>query len=244
MRRIKYLVAAATVSLLLSGCSSSDKDATADMSPSELYATSQEKLLDGNYGAAIKQLESLDNRYPFGPYSQQVQLDLIYAYYKSAELPMAISAIDRFMRLNPTHPNIDYVLYMRGLTAQALDDSALQGFFGIDRSDRDPQHAIVAFKDFSQLVRYYPDSLYTADATKRLVFLKNRLAKYELSVAEFYTKRGAYVAVINRVEQMMRNYPDTQATRDALKYMENAYKELGLTQEADKVSALIAANPA
>lgn len=92
----------------------------------------------------------------------------------------------------------------------------------------------MAFKDFSQLVRYYPDSLYVADATKRLVFLKNRLAKYELSVAKFYTKRGAYVAVINRVEQMMRDYPDTQATRDALVYMENAYKELGLTQKRKK----------
>ena len=243
MTRMKYLVAAATLSLALAGCSSS-KDAVPDNPPSEIYATAQQKLQDGNFKAAITQLEALDNRYPFGPYSQQVQLDLIYAYYKNADLPLAQAAIDRFMRLNPTHPNIDYVLYMRGLTDMALDDSALQGFFGIDRSDRDPEHARQAFRDFSQLVQRYPNSQYSADATKRLVYLKDRLAKYELSVAQYYTKRGAYVAVVNRVENMLRNYPDTQATRDALPLMENAYKQMNLTAQADKVAKIIAENPA
>ena len=243
MTRMKYLVAAATLSLALAGCSSS-KDAVPDNPPSEIYATAQQKLQDGNFKAAITQLEALDNRYPFGPYSQQVQLDLIYAYYKSADVPMAQASIDRFMRLNPTHPNIDYVLYMRGLTDMALDDSALQGFFGVDRSDRDPEHARQAFRDFSQLVQRYPNSQYSADATKRLVYLKDRLAKYELSVAQYYTKRGAYVAVVNRVEMMLRNYPDTQATRDALPLMENAYKQMNLTAQADKVAKIIADNSA
>ena len=176
MTRMKYLAAAAMLSLALAGCSSS-KDEVPDSAPSEIYATAQQKLQDGNWKAAITQLEALDNRYPFGPYSQQVQLDLIYAYYKNADLPLAQAAIDRFMRLNPTHPNIDYVLYMRGLTDMAMDDSALQGFFGVDRSDRDPQHARDAFNDFSKLVRGYPNSQYATDATKRLVFLKDRLAK-------------------------------------------------------------------
>ncbi|CFR05800.1 MULTISPECIES: outer membrane protein assembly factor BamD [Yersinia] len=243
MTRMKYLVAAATLSLVLTGCSS-NKDVVPDNPPSELYATAQQKLQDGNFKGAITQLEALDNRYPFGPYSQQVQLDLIYAYYKSADLPLAQASIDRFMRLNPTHPNIDYVLYMRGLTDMALDDSALQGFFGIDRSDRDPQHAKAAFRDFNQLIQSYPNSQYATDAQKRLTFLKNRLAKHELAVAQYYTKRGAYVAVVNRVEQMLRDYPDTQATRDALPLMENAYKQLQLNAEADKVAKIIAANPA
>ncbi|CRY54293.1 outer membrane protein assembly complex subunit YfiO [Yersinia intermedia] len=243
MTRMKYLVAAATLSLVLTGCSS-NKDVVPDNPPSELYATAQQKLQDGNFKGAITQLEALDNRYPFGPYSQQVQLDLIYAYYKSADLPLAQASIDRFMRLNPTHPNIDYVLYMRGLTDMALDDSALQGFFGIDRSDRDPQHAKAAFRDFNQLIQSYPNSQYATDAQKRLVFLKNRLAKHELAVAQYYTKRGAYIAVVNRVEQMLRDYPDTQATRDALPLMENAYKQLQLNAEADKVAKIIAANPA
>ena len=135
MTRMKYLVAAATLSLFLAGCSGS-KEEVPDNPPNEIYATAQQKLQDGNWRQAITQLEALDNRYPFGPYSQQVQLDLIYAYYKNADLPLAQAAIDRFIRLNPTHPNIDYVMYMRGLTNMALDDSALQGFFGVDRSDR------------------------------------------------------------------------------------------------------------
>ena len=243
MMRMKYLVAAATLSLALAGCSGS-KDVVPDSPPAEIYATAQQKLQDGNFKGAITQLEALDNRYPFGPYSQQVQLDLIYAYYKNADLPLAQAAIDRFMRLNPTHPNIDYVIYMRGLTDMALDDSALQGFFGIDRSDRDPSHARDAFKDFSQLLRAYPNSQYATDSRKRLVFLKERLAKYELSVAEFYTKRGAYVAVVNRVEQMLKDYSDTEATRTALPLMENAYRQLQLNAEAERVAKIIAANQA
>ncbi|MFJ5455453.1 outer membrane protein assembly factor BamD [Pectobacterium jejuense] len=244
MTRMKYLVAAATLSLALAGCSSNSKDAVPDSPPSEIYANAQQKLQDGNFKAAITQLEALDNRYPFGPYSQQVQLDLIYAYYKSAELPLAQASIDRFLRLNPTHPNVDYVLYMRGLTDMALDDSALQGFFGVDRSDRDPQYARTAFRDFSKLIQGYPNSQYATDANKRLVYLKERLAKYELSVAQYYTKRGAYVAVVNRVEQMLRDYPDTQATKNALPLMENAYRELQLAVQADKVAKIITANPA
>ena len=114
MTRMKYLVAAATLSLFLAGCSGS-KEEVPDNPPNEIYATAQQKLQDGNWRQAITQLEALDNRYPFGPYSQQVQLDLIYAYYKNADLPLAQAAIDRFIRLNPTHPNIDYVMYMRGL---------------------------------------------------------------------------------------------------------------------------------
>lgn len=241
MTRMKYLVAAATLSLALAGCSSS-KDEVPDSPPAEIYATAQQKLQDGNFKAAITQLEALDNRYPFGPYSQQVQLDLIYAYYKNADLPLAQATIDRFIRLNPTHPNIDYVLYMRGLTDMALDDSALQGFFGVDRSDRDPQHAQNAFKDFSRLVKNYPNSPYANDATKRMIFLTDRLAKFELAVAQFYTKRGAYVAVVNRVNVMLVDYPDTQATRQGLKLMENAYRQMQLNDEADKVAKIIANN--
>ncbi|QBH97902.1 outer membrane protein assembly factor BamD [Limnobaculum zhutongyuii] len=239
MMRMKYLVASAILSLTLAGCSS---DTVPDNPPSEMYATAQEKLQSGNFRGAITELEALDNRYPFGPYSQQVQLDLIYAYYKADELPMAQATIDRFARLNPTHPNIDYVMYMRGLTDMAFDGNTVQDFFGIDRSDRDPQHARAAFRDFTQLVQNFPQSAYAADAQKRLVALHNRLANYELSVAQYYTKRGAFVAVVNRVEQMMRDYPDSKATRNALPLMENAYRQLNLASQADKVKKIIETN--
>ncbi|SFN69791.1 Beta-barrel assembly machine subunit BamD [Izhakiella capsodis] len=241
MTRMKYLVAAATLSLVLAGCSGT-KETVPDSPPAEIYATAQQKLQDGNFRGAITQLEALDNRYPFGPYSQQVQLDLIYAYYKNGDYPLAQATIDRFIRLNPTHPNIDYVIYMRGLTDMAMDNSALQNFFGIDRSDRDPEYARIAFRDFTQLLRGYPNSLYANDARLRLIALKDRLAKYELSIAQFYTKRGAYVAVVNRVEQMLKDYPDTQATKVALPLMENAYRKMQLNGEAEKVAKLIAAN--
>lgn len=237
--RMKYLVASAILSLALAGCSS---DTIPDNPPSEMYATAQEKLQSGNFRAAITQLEALDNRYPFGPYSQQVQLDLIYAYYKADELPMAQATIERFARLNPTHPNIDYVMYMRGLTDMAFDGNTVQNFFGVDRSDRDPQFARAAFRDFTQLVQNFPQSQYAADAQKRLVYLHNRLANYELSVAQYYTKRGAFVAVVNRVEQMLRDYPDSQATRKALPLMENAYRQLNLSAQADKVKRIIDTN--
>lgn len=241
MTRMKHLVAVATLGLALVGCSGS-KDIVPDNPPSVIYATAQQKLQDGNFKAAITQLEALDNRYPFGPYSQQVQLDLIYAYYKNGDMPMAQATIIRFMRLNPTHPNIDYVMYMKGLTDMSMDESALQHFFGINRSDRDPAYARQAFTDFSQLLQSYPNSQYAADARLRLVALKDRLSQHELAVAQFYTKRGAYVAVVNRVQDMLSNYPDTQATRKALPLMENAYRQMQLTTEADKVARLIADN--
>lgn len=241
MTRMKHLVAVATLGLALVGCSGS-KDIVPDNPPSVIYATAQQKLQDGNFRAAITQLEALDNRYPFGPYSQQVQLDLIYAYYKNGDMPMAQATILRFMRLNPTHPNIDYVMYMKGLTDMAMDESAVQHFFGIDRSDRDPAYARQAFTDFSQLLQSYPNSQYAADARLRLVALKDRLAKHELSVVQYYTKRGAYVAVVNRVQDMLTNYADTEATRQALPLMENAYRQMQLNTEADKVAKIIADN--
>lgn len=242
MMRMQYLVAVATFVLVLSGCSSS-KEVIPDTPASDLYAVAQQKLQDGNFRAAITQLEALDSRFPFGPYAQQTQLDLIYAYYKSSEYALAQASADRFIRLNPTHSNIDYVFYLRGLTNMGLDENLIQGLLGIDRSDRDPQYALTAFLDFSQLIRAYPNSQYATDASKRLIFLKNRLAKHDLEVAKYYTKRGAYVAVTNRVEEMLHNYPDTVSTRQALPLMENAYRRLNLTSQAEKVARIIAANP-
>ncbi|MCX8618575.1 outer membrane protein assembly factor BamD [Gilliamella sp. B2923] len=208
----------------------------------ELHSKAKSELENGNIKSSITILEAMDKSYPFGPYSQQVQLDLIYAYYKSADLPLAIASIDRFLKLNPTHPNIDWVIYMRGITNMAQDDNMIQGWFNVDRSDRDPEFAAAAFKDFTYLVSSFPTSQYAADAKKRLVFLKNRMARYELKVAQFYTKRGAYVAVINRVTQMLAMFPDTDSTKSALLLMRNAYNELGLVDEAKKVDQLIQAN--
>lgn len=242
LKKISTVLIIGAVSTALIGCSSK-KEEVADVPASELYAEAQVALKAGDYREAIKQLEALDTRYPFGEYSQQTQIDLIYAYYKSGEYPLAQAAIERFERLNPTHPKLDYVLYLKGLTNMALDDNTLQRWLWVDRSDRDPKHAKAAFADFNRLVYEFPESEFAADSYKRMVALKERVARHQLSVVEYYHKRGAYVAVVNRVEQMLKDYPDTESTRKALALLENAYRQLNLNEQADKAAALRDANP-
>lgn len=237
MKHIKYMLATLIIVALV-GCSSSNNEQT-EKPVIKLYEDAKQKLQAGNYQSAITAFESLDNRYPYGSYSQQIQLSLIYAYYKTGEYALALASIDRFLRLNPTHPDLDYVLYMRGLTNIGLDNNSFQSFFGINRDDRDPQFAKASFSDFQHLVKSFPNSQYANDSKQRMIFLKNRLANYDLSIVQFYTKRQAYVAVINRVEQMLRYFPDTEATRQALPLMVNAYHQLNLPDLANKTTELI-----
>lgn len=237
---LKYLFVASVTGLLI-GCSSSKPDVESIPEP-DLYSKAEQELQSGAIKSSITILEELDKAYPFGPYSQQVQLDLIYAYYKSGDLPVAIASIDRFLKLNPTHPNVDWVIYLRGLCNMAQDENQIQGWFDIDRSDRDYSFALASFKDFTYLVTNYPYSPYSYDAEKRLIFLKDRLASYQLEVAKYYTKRGAYIAVINRVTEMLKYYSDTDAAKHGLLLMKHAYNKLGLKDEADKTELLIQAN--
>lgn len=237
---LKYSFIAAMTGLLIA-CSSSKPDVES-IPEKDLYSQADQELQNGNIRSSIKILEELDKAYPFGPYSQQVQLDLIYAYYKSGDLPVAIASIDRFLKLNPTHPNVDWVIYIRGLANMAQDDNQIQGWFNVDRADRDTSYAKAAFRDFTYLVSNYPYSPYSYDAEKRLVFLKDRLAKYQLKVAQYYTKRGAYVAVVNRVNDMLVTFSDTDATKHALLLMRNAYNKLELKDQMDTTNKLIEAN--
>ena len=236
-----HTILAIALSSMLIGCTTTKPDVE-NVPEIELHNKAKAELESGNLKSSITVLEAIDKNYPFGPYSQQVQLDLIYAYYKTADYPLAIASIDRFLKLNPTHPNIDWVIYMRGISNMAQNDNTIQGWFNVDRSDRDPEFAMAAFKDFTYLVTSFPNSSYAADAQKRLVFLKNRIARHELKVSQYYTKRGAYVAVINRVTQMLALFPDTDSTKSALLLMRNAYNELGLVDESQKVDQLIQAN--
>lgn len=238
MVRIKSMVAVILLCLALVSCSTS-KYIVPNYSPSAIYAAAQKNMQVGNFKTAIAQLKALEDSDPCGLYFRQIQLDLIYAYYKITDLPMAQTSIERFIRLNPTDLNIDYILYMRGLVNMSLDESMLRNFFGIDCSDRDPKHAFAAFNDFSQLIHRYPNSQYIINANKYLIYLKDRLAKHEIAIVKYYIKRGAYIAAINRIEQMLRKYPDTGITRSALPLMEHAYKQLQLKSQSDKVSKMI-----
>ncbi|MXP66707.1 outer membrane protein assembly factor BamD [Pantoea sp. Nvir] len=243
MKYVKYLVVAVLMMLNLVGCTISTSTLL-NLQPSDIYAKALVNLHMGNFREAIKYLENVDKYYPFSIYAQQTQLELIYAYYKITDMLLAKEEIERFINLHPDHPNLDYVIYMRGVINMYQNNGLLLRLLNIDNSDIDPTQVRDAFRDFSQLIHKYPNSQYATDARKRLVYLKNRLAKHELLVAQFYTRRKAYVAVVNRVEGMMRDYLDTQATRDALPLMENAYRELQLNEEADKVAKIIAANSA
>ncbi|MGF1703358.1 outer membrane protein assembly factor BamD [Photobacterium makurazakiensis] len=227
---------------ILSGCSSTE-EIVPDVPPSELYATAQQALQSGSWTTAIERLETLDSRYPFGAYSEQVQLDLIYAYYKNDDLALGEATIDRFNRLNPAHEKADWVLYMRGLTSMAQDRSFMHDLFNIDRHDRDPEPARKAFRDFKRLLERYPNSRYTADAQARLVFLKNRLADYELAAVDFYIRREAWVAAVNRAQLIQREYPNTNAARKSLEYMEIGYEKLSLDVPLENTRKLIALNP-
>lgn len=176
---------------LLSGCSSTEK-VIPDVPPSDLYSTAQQALQSGNWNNAIERLEAMDSRYPFGAYSDQVQLDLIYAYYKNDDLALSQATIARFLRLNPTHPQADWVYYMRGLTHMAQDRSFMHDMFNVDRFDRDPTPSRQAFRDFKYLLERFPDSQYDADAKARMVFLKTNLLSMIslLPISMFVAKHG------------------------------------------------------
>jgi outer membrane protein assembly factor BamD len=218
---------------VLGGCSSAPDEelqAVELKGPQAIYASAKAAMKNGNFGGAAQILSDLDSRYPFGELSHQVQLDLIYSYYKSGDSAQALATIDRFLRLNPNHKDVDYAYFMRGLTNMESDDNLFQTLLNIDRSDRDPSASREAFNDFRQLLNKYPESKYATDAQKRMVFIKTRLAKYEIAIARFYMRREAYVAAANRGQYVLEYYPDTVMVQEALEIMVSCYDQLGLEQ--------------
>ncbi|WP_028110388.1 outer membrane protein assembly factor BamD [Ferrimonas futtsuensis] len=234
------LLLALAGTLMMAGCSSTKEGPDAyvveDRSPEALYGDARQAMEAGNFTKASKVLEALDSRYPFGTYKTQVQLDLIYAYYKMADTASALANIDRFIRLNPTHKDIDYVYYMRGLVNMQADSYLFHELLDMDRTDRDPENAKEAFKDFEKLVKTFPDSRYATDGRQRMIAIKNRLAEYSLRVAEYYVKIEAWIAAANRAQQILETYAGTPAVEGALEVMVQSYEELG--QEKLKQNAL------
>jgi len=242
-KRSSLLGLSLVLAVVLSGCASkpSPKPVTID-TPEKMYENAQKSLNDGSLLQATTLLEAMESRYPFDPQATQVQLDLISAYYRQGNLEQALASIDRFLRLNPTHPDIDYVLYMRGLSNMQSDQNMFHEMFDIDRSDRDPQFSIQAFKDFKQLITAKPNSHYAPDARQRMVALKNRLARHQLSVANYYLERGIYVAAINRAKLLLSRFNDTQYTQGALEVMITSYQALQQPELADKTAKVLALN--
>jgi len=237
-KNLRLITTSFFISIFIAGCSSKKTapPKVADKPPVELYQDATIALESANFEKASEVLEALDSRYPFGPHSDQVQLDLIYAYYKRGEMALTLANIDKFIRLNPTHPDLDYLYYISGITRLSGDEQFFQNLFGVDRFNRDQSNSQRAFKDFNKILKYYPKSQYAKDAHQRMIYIKNRLARYEISIAEWYIKREAYVAAINRSKTVLNNYSDTESVKDALEIMIQAYDELEL--EEPKANAL------
>src|SRR5690554_6328075 len=225
---IKHLLLVGLLSLLAACSSNKATVLDESLSESELYVLAQKNLDANNYGQAIESLRALESRYPFGRYAEQAQLELIYAYYKNLEPEAAKSAADRFIRLHPQHPQVDYAYYMKGLAAFEQDNGLLARFLPLDMSKRDPGAARDAYNEFARLTARFPNSQYAPDARQRMIFLRNRLAANEIHVGHYYLTRKAYVAAAGRGRYVVENFQETPAVADGLALMVEAYLHLGL----------------
>ncbi len=217
-------------------------DETKNWSAQRIYSAAKEKLDEGSYEAAVKLYEKLEARYPYGRFSQQAQLEIAYANYKDKEIASALTAAERFIKLHPNHPNVDYAYYLRGL-ANFNDDLGLLGSYtGQDMSERDPKAARDAFNAFKDLVTRFPDSKYAPDSILRLNYLVNTLASNEIHVARWYMRRGAYIAAANRAQYALKTYPQATANEEGLLILVQAYDKLGMNDLRDDAERVLKTN--
>ena len=244
--RSRTLVLSALVVTLttVAGCGTfgwgkdSEQEKLAKESPERIYEDARHDLRNGNYPGAVTRYEMLEARYPFSDQAKQGQIDLMYAYYKSRASESAVDQADQFIRENPTHPRVDYAHYVRGLVYFESGANWLERVFEADIAKRPPHEARRSFQAFQTLVRQFPKSPYAADARQRMIYLRNRLADYEIEVARYYLKRGAYVGAANRARGVIEVYDGAPAVDDALRIMGQAYRKLGvddLARVADNV---------
>ncbi|MFC3284182.1 outer membrane protein assembly factor BamD [Litchfieldella rifensis] len=227
---------------LLAGCASNGESDVPQLAENELYQEARSALDRGSYSTAVDRLEALDTRFPFGEHAEQVQLELIYAYYQVDNWEAARAAASRFIRLNPDHPQVDYAYYMRGLAAYQAGRFSLERLKLIDISKRDLGATRDAYADFRELLERFPDSEYAPDARQRIVYLRNVMAEHELHVADFYLRKGAYLAAVKRGRWVIENYPEAPATRDALAVMVEGYLGLEMRDRAREVLATLIEN--
>lgn len=231
-------------SIVMSACTSApdDVERLPDRSPQARYLEAKQQLNNNMFTRAITILNDLETRYPFGPLSRQVQLDLMFAYYKSGRYEEALPAIDRFMRLNPDHPSLDYVTYMRGLVNMETGENAFQNFFGMENADKDMEGSRNAFADFKKLITQYPNSKYNEDAKARMKVLLDKLARHEIVIARYYMRRSAFVAAINRCKYVLEYYQQSMSVKPALEIMIDAYDQLGLPEMKADTEKVLAEN--
>lgn len=223
--------------------SSQDNDESAGVTTEQQVYEQANRMLDsGNYSQAVEVYQMLESRFPFGQYASQAQLELIYAHFRGGNPEAARAAADRFIRLHPEHPNIDYAYYMKGVASFSENLSFINRFLPTDASKRDINRAEDAFNEFSLFLSLYPDSDYAADARARMIFLRNTLARYEMHVADYYMERQAYIAALNRSRYVVENFQGTPQVADALSLMVECYMRLGLDDLATTSLALLREN--
>ena len=224
---------------LTSGCATKEVDPTAGMSPEKIYADAKEDASAGAYDKAIKLFDKVEGRAAGTPLAQQAQIDKAFAHYKNQEPAQAIATLDRFIKLNPASPALDYALYLKGLVNFNDDLGIFSKVTQQDLSERDQKAAKESFDAFKELLARFPESKYAPDAQLRMGYIINSLAQYEVHVARYYFNRGAFLAAVNRTQQVLADYPGAPANEDALFVLMKSYEALDLKQLRDDTRRIL-----
>lgn len=227
---------------VLAACAGNDEQETEIQNVTSAYEEAKDAINRRNYNRGIQIFEAIQARYPFSDLSRQIQLELMYAYFKGGRHEQAIEMADTFMRENPIHPRVDYALYIKALAYFEPEASWLERRFKVDVTERPPKDVMEAYSSLRRLVERYPASEYAADAEQRMVFIKNRLAAYENHVADYYIRRGAYVAAVNRARTALEQYNGADSNEESLRLLARAYDKLGMHDLADDARRVLAAN--
>jgi len=239
---VPQLFTLCVATLMIAGCSTSKVDKTADWSPNKIYTEAKDEADSGAYDKAVPLYEKLEGRAAGTPLAQQAQVDKAYAQYKAGDKAASVATLDRFIKLNPASPALDYAMYLRGIVNFNDDLGMLSFLTRQDLSERDQKAAKESFESFKELTTRFPQSKYTPDARLRMNYVVNSLAQYEVHVARYYYTRGAYLAAINRAQIALADYREAPSLEEALAIMVKSYDALGLTPLRDDTQRVLAAN--
>jgi len=240
--RYARLLLIALISGSLLACSGKDELRTEIDNITDAYETAQLSIERKNYRKGIQIFEAIQARFPFSDLSRQIQLELLHAYFKSGRHEQAAEAADTFIRENPTHPSVDYALYIKALSYYEGDAGLLERWFKRDVTKRPPVDVDLAYTSLRRLVERYPTSEYAADAEQRMIAIKERMSAYENHVANYYLRRGAYVAAANRAKSALEEYNGASGNAESLKIMAEAYDSMGMADLAADARRVLAAS--
>lgn len=240
--QLGYIIFIPVLAISLSGCFGKKEDVYKDLTAQQIYERGKKAALKGNNSQAIQDFDTLEARFPYGEYTDKGQLALISAYADSDDGASALATADRFIRIHPRYPHVDYAYYMKGVVNFNENFSFAFKYFPIDRSMRDSAFAQQAFDDFKLLIEKFPHSKYAPDARQRMIFLREQLANHELNIAKYYLKQGADLAAANRAGYVLNQFPTTSAAPKALLIMHEAYAGLGMKKESTEAMAMLEKN--